>query len=174
MTEEEKYFRACSQKGLVIDANLLVLLLVGRYKKSFIRGCQLTSDYSENDYEFIERLIAYTKASIIVTPHVLAEISNLTFDKMLRGKELEAYFVHALSAIRIAKERFIDKDRIILHDKLLTFGFADIANVEIAKEFGYAVLTEDGELFGYLANLKYPVLNLAMMASSMRTLIPVS
>lgn len=162
LSDEEAFLRACSRKGLLIDTNLLILLLIGRHNINEISSCSRTRNYTSKDYLFIETVLASTKARIILTPHSLAEIANLTFDKLFYGENLRQYFVHVVAALTEADERFIEKEILLAEDNLLKFGFTDMANALVARD-GCAVLTEDGELYGYMAGSGYPVMNLNMI-----------
>ena len=73
--------------GLLIDTNLLVLFLVGKTNKSRILSFQRTQAYTLEDLELLERLVEQFR-TLITTPHVLTEVSNLA---SLRGKELTAF-----------------------------------------------------------------------------------
>ena len=44
--------------GLLIDANLLILCLIGRLNRRRIANFERTSSFSEDDYETLERLIS--------------------------------------------------------------------------------------------------------------------
>jgi rRNA-processing protein FCF1 len=160
MTPEEIYYRACSQNGLIIDTNLLILLLVGRYEPTYLKDCPRTCQYSVKDFVFIENLVNYTNAKIIVTPHILAELSNLTFDKMLYGRSLEAYISQVINTIKGTEERHTHKDKILANDLLKRLGFADLSVIEASSEHGCAVMTDDDKLYKYLCDATCPAMNL--------------
>ena len=62
--------------GFFIDANLLVLLVVGRMRPALINRHRRLKGYSESDYEALVGLFDYG-AKILVTPNTLTETSNL-------------------------------------------------------------------------------------------------
>jgi hypothetical protein len=64
-------------RGALVDANLLVLLLVGRVNRHRIAGFKRTSSYTVQDYVLLEQLVAYV-GGVVTTPHVLAQTSDLT------------------------------------------------------------------------------------------------
>jgi hypothetical protein len=138
----------------------LILLLVGRYKVTYIPDCSKTSRYTARDFKFIENLLAYTHASIVVTPHILAELSNHTFDKMLYGQPLQEYFSHVLVAIKTANEQYTHKDTILANQALLRFGFTDLSILEAAKGLDCAVLTDDDKLHSALLEANCRSMNL--------------
>jgi hypothetical protein len=82
-------------KGVLIDANLPVLYLVGSTNKSRIETFKLTQVYTVEDFELLERLIAYL-GDIVTTPHILTEVSNLA---SLHGPELMSFRQRFQSAV---------------------------------------------------------------------------
>src|SRR5690349_21025753 len=73
--------------GLLMDANLLVLYLVGRTNKGRIPTFKRTQQYTIEDFELLD-LLAASFQRLVTTPHVLTEVSNLA---ALHGKELRAF-----------------------------------------------------------------------------------
>ena len=63
-------------KGVLLDANLLVLLLVGTVNRLRIAKFKRTQGYSLEDFDLLARLLDWF-GSIIVTPHVLSQASDL-------------------------------------------------------------------------------------------------
>lgn len=81
-------------KGVLVDTNLLVLLLVGTVNKQRIPNFKRTEDFTIEDYELLVRLINWF-GKLIATPHVLSQVSDLTD---LPGKERTA-----IRAVQIAR-----------------------------------------------------------------------
>src|SRR4051794_28125217 len=73
-------------KGVLLDTNLLVLLLVGSVNKHRILNFKRTGNFSIEDYDLLARLIRRF-SKLITTPHLLSQASDLTD---LPGKELYA------------------------------------------------------------------------------------
>ena len=63
-------------KRIIIDANLLVLLVVGRMGRQFIGRHRRLREYSVDDYDRLLRVISGLD-QVIVTPNILTETSNL-------------------------------------------------------------------------------------------------
>ena len=62
---------------VVVDANLLVLLVVGSASSQYIaKHKRLQKDYTIDDFEMLGLIIAEF-SEIVLLPHVLAEVSNL-------------------------------------------------------------------------------------------------
>ncbi len=82
-------------RQLILDSNLLVLLLVGIKNPSLIEKHKRTLAYTVDDFELLKsRLAGFDR--ILVTPHVLAECSNL-----LRqiGEPLREQLTHCLKEL---------------------------------------------------------------------------
>ena len=78
MIEEwRRLVRLHRNNGVLVDANLLLLLAIGRFNKSLIPGFERTSNFLIDDYHLLESLVRQF-SRIISTPHVLTEVSNLT------------------------------------------------------------------------------------------------
>lgn len=133
--------------GLIIDTNLLIVLLVGTYNPSLInRYC----GFDQDTFVFIKRLLALTQPKIVVTPHILTEVHNLTFHA-IKQPGLEEYVSKVIGIIELAHEEHIDKTLLLGNVKMLAaFGFTDLSIIEAAKKNGYAVITDDDRLFGSL------------------------
>jgi hypothetical protein len=68
-------------KGILIDANLALLYLVGSYDLRLVGDGKYKklSKYNAEDYHLLLRLKGVFKKAV-TTPHVLTEVSNLTND----------------------------------------------------------------------------------------------
>jgi hypothetical protein len=62
--------------AVVLDANLLVLLVAGMSGREYIGRHRRLRAYTESDFDLLLELIA-PMSSIIVTPNILTETSNL-------------------------------------------------------------------------------------------------
>ena len=65
--------------GYFIDANLLVLLVVGSAGRDYISKHRRLRRFSKEDYDLLLRLIRKAKGTrrVFVTPNTLTETSNL-------------------------------------------------------------------------------------------------
>lgn len=161
MPPDTAFLSACAQNGLIIDTNVLVVLLIGLYNPVLISKCPKTSDYNSDDFVYIRRLIADTKANIIVTPHILTEVSNLTFRGILYEPGFSQYINHVVEIIGLAEEEHTSKSILLGSPKLLAaFGFADLSIIEAAKKLKAAVLTNEGALYDALCKANCPVINI--------------
>ena len=65
-----------ANSGVLIDANLLVLLIVGNVHRSLIRRHRRLKSYTVTDYDLLVSQFSPT-TKIFVTPNTLTETSNL-------------------------------------------------------------------------------------------------
>jgi hypothetical protein len=137
-----------ASNGLLVDTNLLLLFLVGAYDRGYIRTFKRTQRYTEEDFDLLAGLIPQFHR-IVVTPHILAELSNLSL--AMKGDRAVAYFVVLVEVLREAREVHIDKDVLLDYGWLPRVGFTDLSILEASKRHDYLVLTDDFEAAGLLA-----------------------
>ncbi len=65
-------------KGVFADANLFVLLMVGRVNPKRIREFKRTQSFTEDDFRLLTALIGWFGSPVVTTPHVLSQVSDLT------------------------------------------------------------------------------------------------
>lgn len=143
--------------GVLVDTNLLLLYFVGWYDQGLIEKWGRTSDrFVSVDYDtLIIVLDQFDK--LIVTPHVLTEVSNM-LGYLQEPAKTEC------------RERFSQVIRFLMEEKrtpgadlgekpaFFLFGIADASIVDAATDT-YLVLTDDLDLYGYLENKGVGVLN---------------
>lgn len=129
-------------KGVLVDTNLLVLLLVGTVNKQRIPNFKRTEDFTIEDYELLVRLIQWF-GKLIATPHVLSQVSDLTD---LSGKERTAVRELFKSLVVQDIEESYDESRVLVGDPaFIRFGLADAAIAAVCSR-GILVLTSDVQL----------------------------
>jgi hypothetical protein len=128
-------------KGVLVDSNLLVLLLVGAVNKQRIQRFKRTQNFTIEDFDLLTRLTAWF-STVIATPHVLSQASDLAD---LRGKELrEIRRTFKLIVERV--EEFYDPSRELAADPIFErLGLADAAIARVCSR-GILVLTADLDL----------------------------
>lgn len=65
-------------RGVFIDTNLLVLLLVGMVNEDRISRFKRTRDFTRDDFRTLRNLVAWFGSPLVSTPHVLSQVSDLT------------------------------------------------------------------------------------------------
>lgn len=145
-----------SNKGILVDTNLLLLLITGLFDKNYIQQFKRTDKYSIEDFEVVSEIILKF-SSIIITPHILAELSNLSSQM----KNLEKSFIQVIEIIKNSQEVYIQKDDLLSHDKfILKFGFTDISILEGALKYKLLVFTDDANLNSILQHKGVDTINL--------------
>jgi hypothetical protein len=132
-------------RGALIDANLLVLHLVGKTNKHRIRDFKTGDVFGVKDFDLLEALVEYL-GKLITTPHVLTEVSNLA---KLHGKELGAFRQEYKVAVEQMDE-FYDESRAVVADAaFMRLGLTDAA-ITMLQRRNLLVLTVDSILWDTL------------------------
>src|SRR5579871_833726 len=129
-------------KGVLVDTNLLVLLLVGAVNQERILNFKRTADFDIKDYKLLVRLMNWF-GRLISTPHVLSQVSDLA---NLSGKE-QAAVRDLLRFLVVEKvEESYDESRVLVNDPdFARLGLADAAIATVCSR-GVLVLTADLQL----------------------------
>ena len=148
--------------GLLIDTNVLLLYFVGLYDPEFVSQFKNTRNhgYTADDVTFLRRLVALFRR-IVTTPHILAELSNLSMQ--IKDPRRKDYFKRLAAELRAFHEEFISKDTILDSPQfawLPSLGFTDMSVIVAAARHGYLVLTDDLKASAYLRKLGRDVINL--------------
>lgn len=146
------------RNGLLIDANLLLLLVLGEIDPDFIRKCKRTSDYTREDYELIAQLFASHEGKVVSTPNVLTEVSNLA--TALDDNRKRRFFEKFAELIPGFDEEYRPSGMASQLQSFVPFGLTDSVIVSQARD-RYVVLTDDGRLAAYLRRQGLDVLTLA-------------
>lgn len=147
LEEAERLIRHYRSKGAVVDANLLVLLIIGLYDRQRVSAFKRTKQYTIEDFDLLDRLLGQLER-IVVTPGILTETSNLV------GKE-------HLPVLRVLINRFEEQ-----HTPSATlaappvfdrFGLTDAGIATLATR--HLILTADFPLAEMLRSRGHDVLN---------------
>ena len=141
MLDAEALINKHRAKGVLVDTNLLVLLLVGMINKQRILNFKRTGDFTLEDYDLLVRLIGWF-GKIFSTPHVLSQVSDLTD---LTGRELIAVRVISKALVEQIEESY-EASRMLMSDRVYErFGLTDSAIAAVCSR-GILVLTTDSRL----------------------------
>lgn len=149
-----EFLRNSIQNGLILDTNAFLPAFteveVDREEKRIVRG-----------------IIGYWNnkgGKIILTPHILAEITNLVINRPRKGVTPEDAD-KTVMALNDIIEHYASKDQIMCYSEFRRFGFADMSILEACQKKGCAVLTKDESLCAELYNHKCSVMNFATLAN---------
>ncbi|MBA4114927.1 MAG: hypothetical protein H0X71_00460 [Rubrobacter sp.] len=143
--------------GVLVDTNLLLLYFIGRYDQGLIERWGRTNDrFVSVDYDTLLLLLERFD-TLVVTPHVLTEVSNL-LGYLNEPARSECRELFGQTIRSLMDEKRTSGDDLSEHRAFLPFGIAD-ASVADAAAGSYLVLTDDLDLYGYLENEGVGVLN---------------
>lgn len=134
---------------IILDANLLTLLLVGMVDRSQVGTHARVRNYKPEDYDALEnylKVIAERGASIIVSPNVWTEVSNLLFQKEGKRDFWSKIAPVFRKLVELFEERSVPTRAAVLRDEFRYLGVSDAVLLELAATTGAAVLTNDGLL----------------------------
>jgi len=134
--------------GLLVDTNLLLLYLIGRTNRNRISKFKRTQAYTIEDFDLLHRFMAEFK-TLITTPHVLTEVSNLGD---LYGQEREVFRSWFVRTVEGSREH-CDESRLVLKESCFhRLGLTDAAIVALTRH-NSLFLTDD---FDLLLNPRQP------------------
>ena len=141
--------------SVLLDANLLVLLLLGNLHRDWVGRHRRLSRFRPEDLDVLHRVLRPVRR-LYTTPSVLAEVSNLAFS---REDSRRVEVMRALaSLIGVVDEVYARSDELATTGAFHRLGLTDAAVVEAAR-LPCVVLTDDFALAGYLQAAGLRVIN---------------
>lgn len=132
-------------KRLIIDAQLLVLVLVGLLDTKLIGKHKRTKVYALEDYEILKAVLE-SHDEVVVTPNVLTEASNLI---RLIGDPQKTQLTILLRAWidgDESEEHYIESSRAAARDEFPRLGLTDGTILELMQD-ELELLTADLDLY---------------------------
>jgi hypothetical protein len=155
-TNAELLIDKYKSKGILFDANLALLYLIGSCDLRLIGDGKYNklSNYTQNDYYLLLRLKKVFKNSV-TTPHVLTEVSNLANDlpEPTKMKCLKTFYETFVSIDELAVPSMDAARRADFH----FLGLTDSALAEVSHQ--YLIVTLDGRLVKKLNESRLEALN---------------
>jgi rRNA-processing protein FCF1 len=142
-------------KFLLLDTGPLLLYLVGFYNNKYLPSI----NYSSQDHALLVDFLNYRE--IVVTPQVLAEVSNLA-NKRLREANFSNFIINSINILMNAREDYVEKGKILKRaDEVAKFGITDTSLIEAsARGSNRLLLTSDERLFYYCSGNDIPAIHL--------------
>lgn len=158
--EIKKFCFSRGKTKCILDTNLLILLLIGIFEENYIADCQLTSKYNIDDYKLLVQILGYFDVGIITTPHIIAEISNLSRMKITNHK-LDYYFQVLINRLNSFQEEHVNLGTLLNQQVqlLIRLGFPDMSILETAKNIKATIITDDMDLHLHAITNKIPAVN---------------
>ena len=119
------------QTGFYIDANLLVLLVVGSVGKNLIPKHRRLRRFSQDDYDTLTGMIAKVD-QVFVTPNTLTETSNLLAQH--KDPERSLFFRRLQFVIEESEEVVVASKIASRNESFLRLGLTDAALLEAITE----------------------------------------
>lgn len=142
-------------KGMLIDANLLILFIIGRTNPSLINKFKPTASYTSDDFTLLCRIIPHF--TFYSTPHILTETSNLL--EKIGSNIVQQIFFTFQNAVTELEEINISATEVVVTPAFKKLGLSDAVIINLAQK-GLLVLTEDSQLYSYINNLGATAINI--------------
>jgi len=144
-------------KGVLLDTNLFVLLIIGLVDREKVPSHKRTNAYTPDDFDLLIHLLDRFQ-KIVVTPHILAETSNLidTFTGQMKALPFQR-FKTVIQQLKVL-EVHVPAREVCQRSGFERFGLSDAALVEVARE-KYLILTDDFNLMGFALSQSVDVIN---------------
>lgn len=142
--------------GILIDANLFLLLVIGRHDKNLIPSFKRTSQFTIEDFDLLSGLVALM-GRVLTTPNILTEVNSLAnqLGESLKGG---CYAACAAFVESLAEERYLDSRSIVKSALFDRLGLTDIGILRLSEQ-NRLVLTDDLRPTGYLQHENRDVIN---------------
>jgi hypothetical protein len=141
--------------AIVLDANLLVLLIVGAASRSYIARHKRLRAYAARDFALLTDMLS-AAPRIILTPNTVTEASNLS------GQIAEPARSHIFAVFRAllptADEIYVESTKAANHMAFTRLGVADAALLSIMAE-NRTLVTADLDLYLEAARHGYAAIN---------------
>lgn len=137
-----RLFQKYRDPGVLIDANLLLVFLVGRCHPDLISQCKRTRAYRPEDFDTLSRVLGWFR-NRFTTPNVLTEVSNL--GAQVPAAWREPFWRSFAGVVGDLDEQYIPSRAAIANPALQRLGLTDIVITRVLPR-GILVLTDDLDL----------------------------
>lgn len=142
-------------KGVLIDANLLLLFAVGTANVEFIKEFKRTSMFDADAYYLLREILAKFTVRY-VTPNIMTEVSN--FAGELWGERKLLVFAVIRETFSVLQEQYVPTGQAVHEREFPIYGLTDTTIIVLLKN-DLLFLTTDGPLAGHCANLGINAIN---------------
>jgi rRNA-processing protein FCF1 len=142
-------------RDVLIDTNILLMYVVGTLDPKLIPTFKRTQDFTVDDYAILRRFLQYFR-SIVTTPNILTEVSNLA-GQIAEPRRTRVFQTFA-QAVKIIPEQYVHSSTATENAAFVRFGLTDAVVARMA-EGEVLVLTDDFRLSQFLERSRLPVIN---------------
>jgi hypothetical protein len=136
-------------RGIFVDANLLLLWFVGALDKQLIPSFDRTRKYAPEDFDTLDRFVACFKTRVTL-PNVLTEVSNLAGQL---GDRAQSFFTDVFSKlIHNLNEQYVPSVSVLDDRTFPKFGLTDCCIMSLVKN-NYLLLTDDFRLSQFFSSV---------------------
>lgn len=158
MTERDRVGRILARyrrRGVLVDANLLLLKFVGDCFPAVIESFKRTRQFTVADYRTLRDLLR-PFARVVTTPHILTEVSNLAghIDERRRAALFDVF----AAGLGTLSEESVAGVEVSAKPEFRWLGLTDAVIATIAR-VNLLVVTVDLQLFSHLEKRRIPALN---------------
>ncbi|MBT9546373.1 MAG: hypothetical protein IV090_13375 [Candidatus Sericytochromatia bacterium] len=145
-------------KGILIDANLLLVLVLGLTHQGILKNHPKTAKYAVDDFHALQKLLDLFQTSL-TTPQILTEVSNLAAPqrlgqhKQVFGKVWQALTSNYLEVYLPAKDIILKNIWYFQH-----YGLTDAGILTLLNERDVLFLSNDRPLVNQAISLGRPCL----------------
>jgi hypothetical protein len=143
------------QRSVLVDANLLILYLIGKLDPRIIPRFPRTQKYTAQDFEILSWFLETFFRGLVTTPNILTEVSNLV--TKLSENERPSFFDQMKLSIATLDERYCPSRLASEDHHYRTLGLTDAAILSSNTEI--LVLTDDLPLYQTLSSRGRDVIN---------------
>lgn len=161
-----KFINKYNPDGLIVDTNVLILFLIGSYDASFIEGCGIINNgkrkYDIKDFNLLKDILNLFK-KIIITPQIIAELSNLSVTGGgIYGEKLISYLQTIIKFLKSVDEQHQRLDCLwgMELEIISRYGFTDMTMYELSRQTKLPILTDDLQFYLYSYG-KIPIIKFA-------------
>ncbi len=143
------------KRGLFLDTNLLLLLVVGECDLRAVTTFKRTSAFVNEDFFLLRSFVQYFDR-VVTTPNILTEVSS--FLNQLSDKVKIEHLRHFAEALQAYDEKYFASTDLAASPYFTKFGLTDSSIIAKAKG-NYLVMTDDFRLSNYLQSQLVDVIN---------------
>lgn len=136
------------ERFLLLDSNLLILLVVGAAKRSYVSQHKRLRKFDVKDFDLLSEIVAQSRG-IILSPNVITEASNLIRQAADPVRSASTRMLARI--VESGDERIVSSKVAVQHPEYNSLGIADAVLLENGTQ-GFTLLTVDRNL--YLAAIK--------------------
>ncbi len=142
---------------IILDTGPMTFLLIGLYDPSKKLQKDIWQGHTQEELKLLLNLIKPFK-SIMITPQILAECTNL-LNQSMNSDKYKFLLAQIVKPLKEFGELYIEKNIILNYPEFSRFGPTDIGIVECSKKMGSLIITEDSNLKRFCHPNKIPCIN---------------